>query len=465
MKFSPLTSGTLLLTAISLSGCDRIEDIPAGNGWAAHDLCTRVLMAGDDESFVRQEYVLPVISPLDLIGTFKVKTKYQKVHAQDLITGSAGASTSVHREGLGCTTLSQLSAKQLRKQHFEPLPAPVLPENVSWPEGQAGLTLNLPYGVDYDSIQTAFDSLYQEISSDEKEHDNTNATLLAFNGELIAEQYRFPRYQDVKLLGWSMSKTVTALLVGILEGEGTISLDETGNHRWLGTEKDNISVRNILHMSSGLGWEEKYTGDSSATKMLFQSHSMAETVADLPVSAYPGMVYEYSTGDTQLLAEMIHRRSGNSLQSGYEFYQQKLFHPLGIEAVIEPDESGVFVGGAYVSAKPQDWLRLGQLVLQRGEWKGEQIVPAAWIDFMSTPSPAAAHYGAQVWLYDEDAMSDYNIPEDVIFFRGFKGQMMAILPSHNAVFLKMAVSHRATDLHVHKYYKALGEVVSALPSL
>ena len=468
MRFFLLKCISILLSMSLLIGCDRLNDIPAGHGYSAHDLCARVLLAKDEETVVWEKYVKPVVIPLNIIGLRNIDRINQVVTSTNrprLPINIGGEATSVYREGLGCTNLIDLTVEELQAQKIIPYPKPLitLPEFTKWPHGSGGPSESIPDDIDLDKVNEAFSLLFQEENKHTQKPDNTLATLVAYNGELIAEQYVKNQYKNLYLPGWSMTKTITGLLTGIMYDDGLINLQETANYRWYGTEKADITVENVMHMASGLKWDEGYGGDSDATRMQYQSSSMTEYVATLPKSNKPGDVFNYSTGDAQLLSELVHRRAGDSMQDAYDFYQSRLFYPLGIDGLIEPDETGVLVGGSHAHMKPRDWLKLGQLILQRGMWNGEQIVSEDWIDFISTPSPAAKQYGGQVWLYDEVKMADYNIPKDVVFFRGFKGQLMAVLPSHNAVFLKMAVSHRDGVEMRKEYYKALSMIIDALP--
>ncbi len=470
MRFFLIKCISILLSMSLLIGCDRLRDIPAGHGYTAHDLCARILLAKDDEITVWEKYVKPVVIPLDFIGQRKIDrsnklvTSTNKEGFQKLL-GNYGAATSVYREGLGCTNLKDLTAEELQAQNITPLPHPfiALPDYIKWPYGSGGLTESIPDHIDLDKIHDAFSLLFLEEDIDTQEPDNTLATLVAYEGELIAERYRKPFYKNSFSFGWSMSKTITSLLVGIMHDDDLISLDETAYEGWYGTKKADITVKDVLHMASGLDWNEGYSGDSDVTRMLYESSSMSEYVAKKVKRRYkPGIKFNYSTGDTQLLAELIHQKAGGSLQDSYDFYQSRLFYPLGIEAVFEPDESGVFAGGSHAHMKARDWLRIGQLILQRGYWGNERIVSEDWIDMMTTPSPGANYYGAQVWLYDESTMSDYDIPEDVILMRGNMGQLIAIIPSENLVFLKLAASHRNREKMRAEFYRALRMVINGV---
>ena len=141
-----------------------------------------------------------------------------------------------------------------------------------------------------------------------------------------------------------------------------------------------------------------------------------------------------------MLSKIVHDVAGGSAQSAYDFYETALFHPIGVNsAFIEVDASGQFVGGAYGFMSPRDWLRVGQLYLQKGEWQGEQVVSSEWIDFIIEPSPAADFYGGQIWLNTGQKRWS-QLPEDVFHFQGHQGQRVIVIPSYDVVIVRTGVT-------------------------
>lgn len=453
-----LTSLTLL------SGCEEIESIPAGLGYAAQDLCARVFVGHDSAHRAKHRYVAPMVSPLDLIWSVDVDHYRKKVTVRDSLTWQRA--TAVYREGLGCTKLAGLSRHDLLAQPFNPTPAAPLGPDY-WPVGNGGPAPDAEAGVDSATLDTAFHDLLNANQY------NTQAIALAHNGKLIRKAYG-QGYSDAnRFTGWSMSKTVTALALGVAQQRiGGFSLDDSASKfypAWRGTPKEAITVRHILNMESGLEWEENYELKSTTTEMFYESRDMAAYVSTLPLEHAPGTHFRYSSGDTLLLSGIIKQLAGGTLQDNYDFHRQYLFEPMGItSAVLQPDGSGTTVGAAHNYMSAEDWLRMGQLVLDRGEWQGQQIVDAAWIDEIARRTVASdGSYGGQAWTYYTDPMAEYGLPEDIILFHGFQHQLMAVIPSKNLVFLRLGVftgdeSEENFNNSIRPYFTALARVIDAL---
>lgn len=464
MKTTP--AAVLLATTLGLvSGCDEINSIPAGLGYAAQDLCARVFVGKDDPTRVKWFYVAPVVSPLDLIWTTDVDFWQQKATVSEIATFQSA--TAVYRPGLGCTKLVNTSRAELLAQPFTPYVSPPLGAGY-WPQGSSGVSPTAAASFDSAKLDVAFNDLMNAPWGY-----NIEAILLARDGKLARKAYQFGYSDKNRFTGWSMSKTVTALALGVAhQRQHNFSIDESAARfypQWRGTSREAITVRNILNMESGLDWNEGYGGKSSTTEMLYNSKDMAAYVASRPLAHTPGTVFYYSTGDTLLLSGIVKQLAGGTLQSVQDFYQYNLFAPIGVtSAVVQPDISGTPVGGAHQYLSAEDWLRMGQLVLNRGRWGDKQVIDPSWIDMMATPTVASGgHYGGQVWTYDADHMARYNIPPDIILFHGFQHQLMAVIPSKNLVFLALAAStvdesDANYDNFMKPYLTALQRVINAM---
>lgn len=442
----------------SLAACDA-DDIPGANGYAAKDICSRVFVQGDNFRRVRDEYVTPVVTPYEEHWNIQIDYDRQTVQVRDVYFLKPKA-RAIYRDGLGCTLVADVRERKIRRQSFVPLTAPTLPYDEYWPSGSAGIDPTPVPGVDYSRIDRTLSDLLVP-----KGDDRPLAALVAYDGQLIAEQYQTGYDHSSLMTSWSMIKSISGLLMGILYGDGHFEINDPAPvPAWNGTAKGAITVKNLMQMAAGLEWVESYTGGGSAAEMLFLEGDMGAYVESLPLESTPGTVFDYSTGTAMLLGDIVTRLSGGSVQSAHDFYQQRLFYPLGItNGLIEFDASGTLVGGAYAHMKTRDYARLGQLVLQNGNWDGQQVVPADWIDFMTTPSDAASHYGGQVWLYNPSTMSEYNIPDDIVTFRGFLGQRVAIIPSRKLVMVRTGVYHSSNEEMDPEFYAALEQVLNALP--
>jgi len=210
----------------------------------------------------------------------------------------------------------------------------------------------------------------------------TRALVIVQNGKLLYEHYA-PGYDSSSVFnGWSMTKSVTATLIGMLVEEQKLSLADTALFEEWSDDRRSISLKDLLQMQSGLYFEEKYDKISTATNMLFRSEKVADIPLSQALSHPPGSAWYYSSGTSNILSELIRRRIGNDL-----FYHRlpydSLFHRIGMNsAVLETDESGTFVGSSFCYATARDWAKFGQLYLQNGSWNNETIIDSSWVAFV-----------------------------------------------------------------------------------
>jgi len=132
----------------------------------------------------------------------------------------------------------------------------------------------------------------------------------------------------------------------------------------------------------------------------------------------------------------------------FAFPRERLFNKLKMaSAVLEPDESGVFVGSSYMYATPRDWARVGLLYLQDGVWEGERLLPEGWVDYSITPAPAApkGSYGAHIWLNrgtpeNPEDRPQAGLPADLYHLSGHEGQNVAVVPSKSLIVVRMGLT-------------------------
>ncbi len=264
------------------------------------------------------------------------------------------------------------------------------------------------------------------------------------DGRLVGERYAKGYTKDTPLLGWSMTKSLTGMAVGAylenVDSAGS-SADELGLGRrqtglfpelWTDNRKE-ISLADLLHMNSGLAWNEGYGSLTDATVMLHERPDFADFALRSQVIEEPGTVWNYSSGTTNILMEYLRRELGGNDQL-YAFLDS-LLAPVAPTLRIEPDQSGRPVGSSYGWATARDWARLGQLMLQDGVWNGDTLVPPGWIDFMREPAAGSeGTYGAQLWLPGPDTPS---LPAGAFMMRGFQDQRVFIIPSRGLVISRL----------------------------
>lgn len=276
---------------------------------------------------------------------------------------------------------------------------------------------------------------------------HTQAVLVLRHGYLAAEWYAEGTGPETLAASWSIAKSFTAILVGVAIADGAMAgVDVPMSDfipAWADTDKAPITLADVLAMSSGLDWVEDYDrlsnedGVSDIALMVLDPDPMAVAL-DQPVRDPAGTRWNYSSGDTMLLGLALRRATGKVVA---DLVQDKLARPLGMRDLHWwQDATGETFTYCCINATPRDFARFGQLVLQRGTWGGEQLVPADWID-AATTSQAAANpgYGYQWWLNHPQA-ADGNwpsLPADTTFALGVDGQYIAVFPALDMVVLRL----------------------------
>jgi CubicO group peptidase (beta-lactamase class C family) len=296
----------------------------------------------------------------------------------------------------------------------------------------------------------------------------TRAVVVVRDGQIIAERYAPGFAAETRFPGWSMTKSVLGAMVGILVGEGRLSLgDQELLPHWRAPDPQAaIRLEDLLRMRSGLRFAEVYSDLSSdVIEMLFHRADAAAYAASLPLTSRPGTVWSYSSGTTNILSGLVRRTVGDD--EYFNWPRQKLFDPIGMtSAILEPDGSGTFVGSSFMLATARDWARFGQLYLQRGEWDGQQIVSEEWVRFGTSPTPQSPNgiYGAHWWLGLQPELGGSSaaaarIPRDAFFAIGHEGQTLTVIPSLRLVVVRLGLS-----IHIDAWNQArfLADLIEAL---
>lgn len=269
----------------------------------------------------------------------------------------------------------------------------------------------------------------------------TQGVVVTRRGTLVAEWYEDGRDATSYAASWSMGKSVTSALVGIAIDEGkipSVTVPMTDYYpQWIGSPRDQIALEHVLHMTSGLDWEEIYQVDmaneSDVVQLVFTTESPLAYVLDRPLRVTPGTTFNYSSGDTLLLSGMLQQATG---RPAGEYAQEKLFGKLGIEAAEWwTARTGETLTYCCLDMTSRDFARIGLLYMQRGMWDGEQVVPQAWVDASLSPAPAYMGYGYQWWLEGRTA-TDAIIPDDLFMANGHDGQYIYVIPSLELVVVR-----------------------------
>ncbi|MFO7930745.1 MAG: serine hydrolase domain-containing protein [Thermodesulfobacteriota bacterium] len=420
--------------------------LPIGTGHTAKTICSNVFIAGRNAETVYSEDIAPV-HMLFSVTDYEVDRQKKEVVSKAL---GLFQTKAVYREGCGCTLVTGTTESDLRSQDFMKIRGrkkePSNKTDGVWPYGTGGPVKKLPEEVDGRRLGKALDAAFEETEPEEPK--KTRAVAVVYDGELIAERYAPGIDADTPLLGWSMSKSVTNALAGVLVKQEKIDLDASGlTEQWQASDdpRNKITLNHLMRMTSGLEFEEAYEPFSDAVEMFYNSYDFAEYAASKPLSAPAGTEWSYSSGSANIVSKLIRKAASEDYPRYYEFLHEKFFRRTGMHsAVFEPDPSGTFVGSSYMFATARDWARFGLLYLQDGTWDGERILPGGWVDYTTSPVKSAplGQYGAMFWLNagspedSEDRMWP-SIPDDAYCAKGFQGQRVIIIPSSNLVLVRL----------------------------
>jgi CubicO group peptidase (beta-lactamase class C family) len=333
------------------------------------------------------------------------------------------------------------------------------PERATWPT-QEWTTAALPPGRE-EALKAFEDYAFTLVGRDEERKGiRTDGVLIIHRGRLVYERYA--RGWDVsrRHLGWSMTKSVTNALTGVAVAQGALTVDDAICKHVKVTHPATcaITVRNLLEFGSGLDWKEGYEGgplqSSSVLAMLYGEgrRDMVGFITSHALRDAPGTSWEYSSGDSTLLAGVVGAAMKPRLGEGWEW--KLLMEPVGVRsAVLERDNRGVVVGSSWMHATPRDWAKLGFLYLNDGCWEGKRLLPEGWVAAsVAVSEPLKGKrvdwdpgdvQGRQFWLNRRvPGVQEHkpwpNVPEDAYAMRGHWGQSVTIIPSLDMVVVRVS---------------------------
>lgn len=317
-----------------------------------------------------------------------------------------------------------------------------------WPAGEQTSDIEA-------ELQTLTDCI---VAEDNRVGLDTRALLVVQSGKLRAESYSPLASGDTRLLGWSMAKSLTAILIGRMEALGLANVDDSDLFpEWHRDNRRTITIRQLLQMCSGLQFSETYTPASDVTRMLFSSPSPSDFALRSKLQHTPGTHFSYSSGTTNLLARWMHNRLGGT-QQYIDFLYDEFLKPMRMaRTVLECDSRGVPIGSSYAFASARDWARLGQLLLDDGLAHGRPLLPRGWVQQATTPNSSEnePRYGYQLWLNGNEASTPRfpKLPANAVFMLGNREQKLMIAPSQCAIIVRIGWSKR--DYPVERQFSRL----------
>jgi CubicO group peptidase (beta-lactamase class C family) len=303
----------------------------------------------------------------------------------------------------------------------------------------------------------------------------TQAFVITWKGQIIGERYGAGANQNTPLEGYSMGKSISASLIGVLIEKGVYRLDQPApipEWQGAGDKRQAIRIRDILQMSSGLRIRAEqdpdyvYDGKYPDHWYYYTGDNAFAYAASRPQQWPPGLVGRYRNTDPVLINYMVRLAVEKRGEDYLTFPQRALFDKIGIRsAVLETDANGNFLTQGYNLMAARDWARLGNLYLQDGVWQGKRILPEGFTKFVSTPAPAWVADGRPVYggLFWVNGDKKFPIPEDAYFMVGAGEQFTIMIPSHDLVVVRIGryAGHRPSQAALRKSLALLMELIPA----
>jgi CubicO group peptidase (beta-lactamase class C family) len=423
--------------------------LPIITGYAAKNLASGVFVSGRTQESLEKE---------DLNFSF-IKYNHNTVNFEKRMVTSSFLwyqSKAVYNEGFGCTFLHDYKIDEVKGRPYTILPAlPENPDSIPWPMGDV-VTDSIPQGIDLNQLNMAIERAFIDTIP----YKGTFAVAVVYKGQLVAERYRKDFNQYTKFLSWSMAKSFTNALVGILAKEGRISLNQPlPIPEWQNDGRKNITLNHLMHMTSGLEWNENYGNSSDVNIMLHKKGDMANYSSNKPLVAKPDSLWLYSSGTTNIVTNYIRQTIDND-SVYYSFPRKELFNKIGMRSAIwEVDASGNFVGSSYIYATMRDYARFGLLYLKNGNWLGQQILSEDWVNYSKAEAPQSkGRYGA--FFYINKLGTDYpDVPRDLFYCRGHDGQYIYIIPSKDLVVVRTGFSKEGW-FDLNKFLSSITQTVN-----
>ena len=430
-------------------------------------LCSAVFISGLDLDFAA-EAIGYFSSPYEKRQNFLKRTVDQESKTSIVTLKDGREIRAVYTGGQGCVCLGidgtlQFEPKEIRKN----LPPA---ETTPWPMGDQIDTKIDHEGVDMDKVAQAVDAAFDPAGG------LTAGLVITHKGHIIGERYKDEVDMNTPLESWSMGKSLTGMMMGVLIHKGVYSLDQPAPIPEWQIEKDDprqeIRIKDIMRMSSGIRFrapqDPDFDLDEGYPDHLYVYTSAANTfeyVANLKQQWKPNTIGRYRNCDPVLTNYLVKLGVESLGQDYHSFPQREIFDKIGVRnMVMETDPYGNFLLQGYEFGTPRDWARLGNLVLQDGVWNGERILYEGYLEHSMTLAPAweadgRLEYGGNFcWI---NGKGTFNVPKDAIFFAGAGGQFTIMVPSHDLVIVRLG-HYKGSALGMESLNNALTLLMQAL---
>lgn len=431
----------LLIALISalLVACGIDQPLRVASAYTSRELCGQVFVNGqaEDQAYQQRVAALPGLSTADPLLSYRVDRPQQQVEARLL---GLYHSKSVYHPDWGCMLVRDEQDEAAYRQW------PDWPSSTLAPESALTLTPSA-------SLQHALDDAFAE--RDQAPYKHTQAIVIMQNGQIIAERYAPGFGPDSRFHGFSLSKSVTNALIGILVREGKLHVGEALTSLWPdpADPRHALTIDHLLRQDSGLDMAQTFSGYDTDSRLTYLERDTAAYAASRPLLQPPGSTWTYSDGHFALLSRLIRDQAGGTPAAVRQFAEQQLFHPIGMQrALMEFDLTGTPLGANSFHASARDWARFGQLYLNDGVINGQRILPEGWVAY-STHRTLNTGYAAGFWLQQGEGDAPWGMPwgmthapADTFFGMGFMGQFVVVIPSRQLVIVKLGAAHHPDGL-------------------
>jgi CubicO group peptidase (beta-lactamase class C family) len=423
-------------------------------------LCSAVFVSGRDQAEARRNVAAYFLgNKLDSITAFDVdrQRKIVRLTLANRITREAkfygDQGCVIHQPGKDSV-------------YFKPVRVSTrLPDasTLPWPMGDVLPTTPLPADIDTAKVRQAMDSAFANPAG------LTAAVVVVHRGRIIAERYGNGAHRDMQLESWSMGKSITGALIGVLVHQGAFALEDPAPvAEWRKVKDDpraKIRIIDLMRMSSGLRFSRGSPEDIPG----YHDHDLGYTgainsfefVTTRPLQFEPNTMGRYRNTDPLTLGFLIKQTVEKRGDVYLTWPQRALFDKIGIRRqVLETDPYGGFLLSGYDYGTARNWARIGMLFLNDGVWNGERLLPVGWTKLVSTPAPAwrDSSYGAMTWV---NGRGTWPVPGNAFAFRGAGGQETYVVPALDLVVVRMGhfPGSRVGGQDLQRALKLLSEAV------
>ena len=399
-----------LIVFATISAYNKVKDpLAVGTGMLTKTLCSGVFVSGMSAEKIFQD---EISGQSDLLARIPYEIDRENKRVDAYVVGIGGS--AIFNPDTGCTVYRERNPNVNlvpRVARAQPKPLP-----------------------------TQIDDKYQKFLEPALHTPGTRAIMLWKDGRVVAESYADGISADTRLKGWSMNKTIVALLIGLMSDRGWIDVNAPAPiAQWQSSDdpRSQITVNHLLQMSSGLDFAEDYSAlDSDVVLSLFADESSSDRAISSELAYEPGTHFAYSSGTTNILTKIAIDILEERGIDWVEFIHNELFKPLDITSVVtETDSNGYYIGSSYGYMTTADWARLGILFARGGKTKdGRQLLSTEWMQYMSQPTKESnGDYSVQLWSHGHTA----GLPDDTFSLSGFRGQFVVFSDKTDTVLVRL----------------------------